>query len=287
MGIYRDLDKVFTRRSPIQVTALALLFAVVVGYVDFVTGSEVSLGLFYVAPVAIAAWYVGLWTGVTLAIFCSIAWFIAGNDVHYSHPAIPYWNALIRLGFFLVSGLSLSALRESVIRERYLSQMDALTGLYNRRVFEERLGHDLVSTKRRNKPLTLAYIDLDNFKSVNDNFGHAEGDRVLQTTGEILFQRVREVDTVARLGGDEFALILPDTDKEGAFEVISDLNDNLRKAFKELNKNVACSIGVVTFLNADISVENAVKAADAKMYSAKRRGKDTMVFSVYGEETRK
>lgn len=287
MGIYRDLDKVFTRRSPVQVTALALLFAVVVGYVDFVTGSEVSLGLFYVAPVAIAAWYVGRWTGVTLAIFCSIAWFIAGNDVHYSHPAIPYWNALIRLGFFLVSGLSLSALRESVIRERYLSQMDALTGLYNRRVFEERLGHDLVSTKRRNKPLTLAYIDLDNFKLVNDNFGHAEGDRVLQTTGEILFQRVREVDTVARLGGDEFALILPDTDKEGAFEVISDLNDNLRKAFKELNKNVACSIGVVTFLNADISVENAVKAADAKMYSAKRRGKDTMVFSVYGEETRK
>lgn len=277
----------FTRRSPIQVTALALLFAVVVGYVDFVTGSEVSLGLFYVAPVAIAAWYVGRWTGVTLAIFCSIAWFIAGNDAHYSHPAIPYWNALIRLGFFLVSGLSLSALRESVIRERYLSQMDALTGLYNRRVFEERLGHDLVSTKRRNKPLTLAYIDLDNFKSLNDNFGHAEGDRVLQTTGEILFQRVREVDTVARLGGDEFALILPDTDKEGAFEVISDLNDNLRKAFKELNKNVACSIGVVTFLNADISVENAVKAADAKMYSAKRRGKDTMVFSVYGEETRK
>ena len=97
----------------------------------------------------------------------------------------------------------LSTLRASLLEQERLARTDARTGVYGRRAFEERLEYELVRARRRQSPLTLAYLDLDNFKLVNDTFGHAEGDRVLQTTALALSKAIRQTDTAARLGGDE------------------------------------------------------------------------------------
>ena len=280
---FAALDRRLAGRAPVQILMLALCVVGIVGYVDVLTGDEVSLGLFYLGPVSLAAWYVGRWPGVWTAVVSCITWYIADAGTQYSHPAIPVWNALVRLGFFLISGLLLTALRESLLKERKLARTDSLTGLFSRRAFQERLEHDLAFAQRRNRPLTLAYVDLDDFKSINDAFGHAEGDRVLQTTARELKQLVRRVDTVARLGGDEFALVLPDTDEQGAHRVITNLHLELRKAHMAKGRNVTCSIGVVTFLDPAVSPEEAVAAGDRVMYEVKRQGKGGVAFVVRGE----
>jgi diguanylate cyclase (GGDEF)-like protein len=189
---------------------------------------------------------------------------------------------IVRFGFFLVTGLLLTALRASYVHQRHLAQTDGLTKLYSRRAFEDRLEHDLALAGRRKSAITLAYLDLDNFKALNDTYGHAEGDRVLQATGQVLKNSVRNADTAARLGGDEFAVILPDTDSHGAQQVIANLALELETAFTTSKFLVTCSIGVVTFLDPLMSVASAVAAADKGMYEAKRKSEGSVAFIVLG-----
>jgi diguanylate cyclase (GGDEF)-like protein len=273
-------------RGPIA--ALATLGVFAVGYVDYATGFEISVSLLYVGPVALAAWYAGRWPGISIAVLSCVAWFSAdfysGN--HYSNALIPYWNALVRLGFFVLTGLLLSALRASLEYQRHLASTDSLTGLYGRRAFEERLAHDLALARRRKSAVTVAYLDLDGFKGVNDAQGHAAGDRVLKTTGRVLRDSVRLTDTAARLGGDEFALVLPDTDAAGARQAIANVARALRDAFEEDRSGVTCSIGAITFAGAELPPAQAIAAADALMYEVKRSGKGAVAFRVHPGEPR-
>lgn len=164
------------------------------------------------------------------------------------------------------------------MRERQLARTDSLTGLYARRAFEERLRHDLALGKRRRSAISLAYLDLDDFKAVNDTHGHAEGDQALQTVGRILRTAVREADTAARLGGDEFAVLLPDTDRLGAEQLMTKLEHDLGKALEAWQ--ITCSIGVTTFVEPAVSATAAVAAADMLMYEVKRQGKNAVAYRV-------
>lgn len=276
------LDTGLSRLAGSRILALAVGSVAVVGLVSYLIGYEVSMSLFYVVPVALAAWYAGRWPGISIALLSCVSWYIAdlasGNQ--YSHPAIPVWNSLVRLGFFLVSGLLVAALRNTLENERRLARVDALTGLYGRRAFEEQLEHDLALSQRMNTAVTLAYLDIDDFKAVNDTHGHAAGDRVLQTVGRIIGRHIRRADTAARLGGDEFALLLPDTDPEGARRVVSNLAHELELEFRALDRSVSCSIGVVTFRESPLSSAAAVAAADRLMYAVKRQGKGAVAYRV-------
>jgi len=267
-------------------TALGALGVFAVGYLDYATGYEISVSLLYVGPVALAAWYAGRWPGIAIAVLSCIAWYAAdfysGNQ--YSNALIPYWNALVRLGFFLITGLLLSALRASLQYQKLLASIDPLTGLYGRRAFEERLEHDLALARRRKSAVTLAYIDLDDFKRVNDQRGHAAGDRVLKVTARVLMESVRATDTAARLGGDEFALVLPDTDGAGARRAIENVAKALRAAYAEDGNGVGCSIGAITFTGAEPATAQAIAAADALMYEVKRQGKGAVAFRAHPGE---
>ena len=277
------VDKVLARGTPGLILALAVSGVAAVGYVDFLTGFEVSLSLFYLGPIAIAAWYVGRWPGIGIAALACISWYIADARHQYSHPSIPIWNAMVRLEVFLVFALLLTALRDHVLKERQLARTDSLTQLFGQRTFLERLEHDLALAQRRNSAISLVYIDLDDFKTVNDTYGHGEGDQVLRTTGRVLRQAVRRTDTAARLGGDEFALILPDTNSDGAHEVIRNLRKLLEEAFLATGFKVTCSIGVVTYLDATLSPERVIAVADELMYQVKRGGKASVAYRVVGE----
>ena len=280
---FQALDEVLVRRTPGQLRMLAVCGVVMVGAVDLLTGYEVSVNLFYAAPVAIAAWYVGRRAGLGIALLCSLTVYIAEIGNKFSHPAIPVWNALIRLGFFLITGLLLAALRNSFLNEQRLAQTDGLTELFSRRAFGVRLDHDLALAQRRKSPITIAYMDLDNFKAVNDTYGHAEGDRVLRMTGRVLTRILRRVDTAARLGGDEFALVLPDTGSHGAQQIISKLSHAFQEACLATGIEMTFSMGVITVLDPTVSTEQAISAADALMYEVKRQGKGAASFRVLGE----
>jgi diguanylate cyclase (GGDEF)-like protein len=285
MPLLTTLDLHLERLTRAGILALAVCGVLIVGGVDYLAGYEAGVSLFYRGPVAVAAWYAGRWPGFAIAFFSSVSWYVAdfaaGNQ--YSHPAIPVWNTFIRFGFFFITGVLLNALRTNLRAQQYLAQTDDLTGLYGRRVFEDRLKHDLALGQRRKSALTLAYVDVDDFKAVNDTHGHAGGDRVLRAIGRVLRDSLREVDTVARVGGDEFALILPDTGGPGAQQAISGLTRELHEVLGASDFEVTCSIGVVTFRDSATSPEHAVAAADELMYEVKHKGKGAVAFSVLGE----
>jgi len=282
------LDRLLARRSPWQILAISSCGVVVIGTVDYLTGYEVSISILYLVPVAAASWYAGRRASVSIAVLGCMSWFAAdvGAGHPYEHLAVPIWNALVRFGFFLVNGLLMVSLRESLFRQRELARRDALTDVFGRRAFEERLEHDLDLARRNGNPLTVAFVDLDDFKTLNDTRGHVVGDLALRVTARVLQDATRRTDTVARLGGDEFALVLPDTARQGAEEVIEKLRCDLREALGPVAAGLTCSIGVITFEDGAPQLEEVIRAADALMYQAKRDGKDAVAFKVAAARTR-
>jgi diguanylate cyclase (GGDEF)-like protein len=167
-------------------------------------------------------------------------------------------------------------------KERALSRIDPLTGLANRRAFYEILETEKQRCLRYQRPFSLAYIDLDNFKRINDTRGHTVGDLVLTTVAELIRSHVRTTDTVARLGGDEFAILLPETDPNGVRQLLSKLHQRLRVELQNAGFDVSMSVGAATFLNAPDSVDDIVRTADELMYSAKSHGKNDLRLAILG-----
>ncbi len=278
------VDRYLERSSTPAIVAVALFGVALIGLVDYLTGYEISMSVFYLGPVILASRYAGARAGVTVAVVSCIAWYVAelAAGHPYSHAGIPIWNALVRLAFFLIASLLLTALRENLFDQRRLARTDSLTELYTRREFDERLKHDFALAQRRKSSITLAYVDLDDFKAVNDTHGHAEGDRVLQTVAQVIRGSIRETDTAARLGGDEFALLFPDTNAQAAQRVVTNIGRKLELALSGPFR-VTCSIGAVTFAGAMPPAASAVHAADQLMYEVKRSGKGAVAFSIFAD----
>lgn len=282
-SLFNTIDRILQRLSPMPLFAIAGICLLIVCGVDYLTGYEVSFSLFYLGPVALAAWYVGGTSGVIMAALSCLSWYLAdrASNPFYSHPLIPIWNALVRFGFFLITAFLLGALRTSYRKQQDLARTDALTGLCIRREFEARLKHEIALSQRRKDRLTLAFVDLDNFKGVNATHGHQGGDRALRVLGNVLQASIRETDLASRLGGDEFGLLLPDTDGPGAEKIISRLNANLREDPLLKAWGVTCSVGVATFFAGLQSPEQMIAAADQMMFEVKRNGKGSFAFQSF------
>jgi diguanylate cyclase (GGDEF)-like protein len=254
-----------------------------IGILDYLTGYEIAFSLFYLIPISLLTWVAGRRLGIVACLAGAIVWLIADLMAGslYSHPAVYAWNTIIRLSFFLIVTLLLSTLRRSLEIERELAHTDYLTGAMNSRFFFEFLQMEIDRFKRYQHPFSLAYIDLDNFKAVNDRFGHMAGDQVLRTVVGHTKSRLRKTDMVARLGGDEFALLLPETDQESAKVAISKIRSSLLQEMQKNRWPVTLSVGVLTCTAALPTRDELVRMADDLMYSAKREGKNAIRFSTY------
>lgn len=174
------------------------------------------------------------------------------------------------------------ALRESEERYRQLSLTDSLTGLFNSRYLHERLTAEFERAIRYRRPLSLLVLDCDNFKSINDNFGHLEGDRVLQMLAGVIAQCLRRSDSAYRYGGEEFVVLLPEASGEAAFS----LAERLCAAFAASEvvaadgRSIRCtvSIGVAEYVHGD-SATCLIRRADEASYLAKQQGKNRVVMA--------
>ncbi len=147
------------------------------------------------------------------------------------------------------------------------AKIDPLTGLYNQRAMQELFSRELALAKRRHYKLSLAYIDIDNFKNINDSQGHMAGDEVLKSIGTAMLERVRKTDVPCRYGGDEFCLILPDSDKENAELICKEIIER----FVEICPGHTISVGISeTGLDKFIDSDTLISMADSQMYLAKK-----------------
>lgn len=261
-----------------------LVLVVGVGVVDVLTGYELAFSLFYLFPIALVTWFGGIKIGVATAVISDIGWFAADavTGHPYSYPAIPYWNAGIRFSVFLIVALLIAALRKAYENEKELARIDNLTGAVNTLFFYELVQMEIARSQRNKQPFTIAYVDLDNFKSVNDNFGHNMGDEVLCTTVQQAKLQLRKIDAVARLGGDEFASLLPETDKAEAQVAISKIQIRLLDEMRKNSWPVTFSIGVLTCIDMpQKTTDELIRRADDLMYSVKNSGKNSIRYSVY------
>jgi diguanylate cyclase (GGDEF)-like protein len=281
---FYNIDGVLRQRSHNEIGVIALLLAASISAVDILVGYEISTSFFFLIPIALATWYGNYRQGVFLSILSAFIWHLIDNfvSVHpYSHPLIPYWNTGMRLGLFLITARFLAQLRTQSNIEQRLSRTDGLTGVLNGRGFAEAAEKMFELAARHGRPTTIAYIDLDNFKKVNDQRGHSEGDKVLQTVGKILLNSVRKTEVAGRLGGDEFALALPETNETGAQAAFNKLRMNLALAMHDRNWSVGFSIGVISFDLPPANFDEAVRLADALMYKVKKSGKNNILFEHY------
>ena len=165
-----------------------------------------------------------------------------------------------------------------------LSVTDDLTGLYNSRYLNQVLHRESKRASRSGRPLSLLFLDLDGFKSVNDRFGHLCGSRALVEAAAVIRGCARETDVTARFGGDEFAVILPDTNSDGAVAVAERVRERIAaqsflRASDGLDIHLTASVGVATLPDAAATAEELIKAADTAMYRVKDQGKNGVILA--------
>lgn len=255
-----------------------------IGVIDFKLGREFSFSIFYLIPIILVTLAFGRYVGLVFCILATGTWFAVDqlDNASYSHPMIGYWNAIMRLGFFVMITWLLPVLQE-LEREKQLSRMDYLTGIANRRYFFELLQAEFNRSQRYKHAFTIAYIDLDGFKLVNDRYGHLVGDRLLCAFVNRAKKLLRNTDIIARLGGDEFILLLPEMGQDAAKVTVAKIQSGL---LNEMNNNkwpVTFSIGVLSYQMGEISADELVKRADRLMYTVKNNSKNAIAYGVYPE----
>jgi diguanylate cyclase (GGDEF)-like protein len=253
------------RFSSLTVFACALAVIAAIGVLDYATGPYFSLTLFYLAPIWLVTASVGRAAGIMTAIACSVV--SLTGDVSTTTGLLPFWNAASRMGVFAVVALAVARLSEAHRRERELARTDQLTGLANFRWFEDQAKREMYSVRRYGGPLSLAYIDLDGFKGVNDTHGHAAGDAVLCAVADSLRAGLRPTDLIARVGGDEFVALFPHTDRESAGHALERVRATL--AIDERSRGVGFSAGITQLHDSIGSIDDVLGAADQQMYEVK------------------
>ena len=266
----------------ILVSSFLLLMAF--GYVDFATGPEIFFSFFYLVPIAAIAWYFGLVPGFYFSFLCAVVGFLADFEFdrgHFSNP-VTYWNTGLRSSFFLIFCLMMVFVRKELFTEYLNARLDPLTNVYNSRAFLEMFDGGGLDRKMT-PPLSVAFMDLDDFKKVNDRFGHEMGNVLLKKVAQAMRDSVRSSDIVARLGGDEFIIAFPATDLVTARALIQKLRRQLKESLDPIRLPATLSIGVVTLPRIPVNMLEVIRTADQLMYDVKKKGKNAYKVKVLSE----
>ncbi len=263
-----------------NLSILGFLLLIIVSTGDYVTGNELVFTLFYLLPIGLFSWYIGMRAGLEAAILSEIVETIVSSLGETNHKSIStyIWNFITITLIFAAFAYVLSKLKNASDSEKTLARTDALTGISNRQGFFELAKREIDRAKRYDHPITTGYIDCDNFKFINDSFGHHAGDLLLIKVASTIQKHIRVSDLVCRLGGDEFAILLPETGFENARTVFTKIHDVLLQEMQKKNWPVTFSIGIITFIKPVESLDEMLSQADKLMYQVKKEGKNSIKY---------
>lgn len=282
-------DSFFRMRDGLQgqsrliILAIGLASAAVVGILDDLTGSHFTLTAIYLVPVYFVAWHAGAGAGLMVSFFCAAVWLAAGFYSGRPLPApwIMLWQFLSLLAVAGAFAILLARLRKAQSRTQALSLVDFLTGALNSRAFDNLLENEHRKSVRYQRPVTLVYIGLDNFKQVNRRFGHTVGDTLLRKVARVMMKCLRATDRVARLGGDEFVVLLPETDLASAKIILPKIRDRLADEMEDNGWPITFSVSVITFPTVPPSARAMVKMSEKLMWAVKKDGKNAVRYASY------
>lgn len=270
-------------RSPLFWIVAGTALLGLLGILDYLTGNEITFSLFYLAPIVLVTWSVNQNAGLLMAFLSALAplaaEYVEGH--RYSHPSIYFLNMLIRSGFFVFVTYLVAELQRSRREAQLAARTDFVSGVANARYFNELLQMEIDRIRRYPHPITVVYIDIDNFKMINDLFGHQVGDEVLRFIASELKSQLRSTDTIARVGGDEFALLLPSAGPSQAQVVVPKVHAHLGEAMRRRHWRVTFSMGVVTCVAPPHSAQQIISMADELMYEVKSSTKNDFRFATW------
>lgn len=258
----------------LAVWLMALTVAGILAYVRVATEAEFAFASVVILPVFAVSWFVRKKEGVIYSALAAGVWVSADIEAgrQFSAAWIPWANGLTHFVVYALVAYLTATLREVLVREYDLARHDALSGLLNRRAFFESGVAETARAKRYGHSLGIVFLDLDDFKQLNDARRHEVGDMALKVVGDALKRSLRNTDVVARLGGDEFAAILPETTFESATEAGNKIANAINAVLRDFSP-VSVSLGVAWFENVTDCFVEMVNAADGLMYEIKEAGK--------------
>lgn len=248
------------------------------GLLRTATDADFTFASLVVLPVLAIAWIGGKRDGLVVAFLASTVWIvgdITASERQFSAAWVPWANAVTRLMTYSLVVLLAAKIRRQFAKEHEYATRDALTGLQNRRDFLEAGAAEVERAKRYGHSMAVIFLDLDDFKQLNDSQGHDAGDAALRATAKALIKALRSSDRIARLGGDEFAILLPEIACAAASEAGRKVLLAVNTALQPFAP-VKASIGIAWFVEADRLLPAMLKAADELMYEVKESGKHDM-----------
>jgi len=275
-------------RLPLWVFKLSPLLGAALVTVLIAFAGVAAIGayaMFYFWVALAACYFFGLRLALLHIGVCSVCY---GGVLLTNEMALSGLYFAMGAGTLLISGVVMVGLRGQVERvvARLADQVgtDVLTGLSNRREFEDRFANELERSVRSGQPMGLVVLDLDWFKEVNDRFGHDAGDRALRMVSSVLGEQTRRIDMVARIGGEEFAVVAPDAGEEETYRLAERLRRSVRTAFADHARPLTASCGVATFPASGGTASDLLRAADRALYAAKDLGRDRSIVYRRGED---
>ena len=256
-----------------------------IGLLDELSGSDYTISLFYLFPPALAAWIMSRRLALFASVINAFVWSWVDLSSGRFTVAVPVyaWNFSSRLISLMIIGMLVFTLRKALDHEKQFSRTDHLTQALNARAFKELLELEMNRSLRYQHPITLAYLDVDNFKEVNDTLGHEEGDHVLSELSASIKKSIRQNDVVGRLGGDEFAILLVETGPMAARKVVAQLQAELNLIIVRHSWPISLSFGVISCSDEYCSAEEMIRMADHAMYSVKKSTKNDAKYITWSE----
>lgn len=268
---------------PLYITALSCLIILGIGCLRFFLEANLSVQILYLIPIFWVSWVAGWKMGFLLSIGASFAEFLGftlGKNAGISPPLL-YWNVGSSLFLFLGAAYLTGSFQAIKQKNKEISQIDPLTGVPNGNCFFDRADMEIKRARRYPRPFTVAYLDIDHFRRVNEHFGHSIGDALLKTLADLLKTQLRATDTPARLGGDEFAILLPETGFEASQFAIRRIQKVLTDAMHKNGWEITFTLGIVTFLHPPSHVDAMLNRVEHVMHSAKHSSKNHLRHELY------